>query len=529
MKKSYIQLATSLIATLLLTSACSNFLDELPDNRTDLNTEQAIAKLLVSAYPITTFAEIAEMTSDNTDRNGGNWTAYDLMQEQLATWKDATDIDNDSPYRLWEDCYQAIATCNHALQAIEKAGNPPSLNPQKGEALLCRAYAHFILVNIFCQHYSDINSSKDLGIYYNTEPETTVTPHYERSTVAETYIKINKDIETGLPLIDDASYEIPKYHFNKKAAYAFATRFNLYYRKYNKVIEYAEKVLTADPSSMLRDWEKAGQLSGNKEIRSNEFVSERNKATLLVIPCQSSWAYVHGPFGVGEKYTHNPLISNKESSQSDGPWGTKDTYYYDIPEFQGTPKVIMNKMYSYFQLSDPVNGIGFNHIMYPAFTTDEILLCRAEAFAMNKDFEKAANDLATWIHAFTNSQKIIDRESINKFYGEPVYDNTGTQIAGMKYYTPTSPTPKKELHPDFTVETGEQENFIHAILHMRRILTMHEGLRWLDVKRYGIEIYRRTVFNGEITVTDKMPTNDPRRAIQLPSDIINAGIQANPR
>ena len=61
----------------------------------------------------------------------------------------------------------------------------------------------------------------------------------------------------------------------------------------------------------------------------------------------------------------------------------------------------MNKMYSYFEMSDPVNGIGYNHIMYPAFTSDEILLCRAEAYAMKKDFDKATEDLSIRLHAFT--------------------------------------------------------------------------------------------------------------------------------
>ena len=102
MKKKHIILSAMLAAIVSLTSSCSNFLDELPDNRTDLNTEQSIAKLLVSAYPITSFAMIGEMTSDNTDNNGGTWTAYNLLQEQLATWKDATEIDNDSPESLWE-------------------------------------------------------------------------------------------------------------------------------------------------------------------------------------------------------------------------------------------------------------------------------------------------------------------------------------------------------------------------------------------------------------------------------------------
>ncbi len=517
MKNRNILLVSLLSVLLLSATSCSNFLDELPDNRTELNTEEGIAKLLVSAYPLTSFAEIGELTSDNTDDNGGIWTSFDLLQEQLATWKDPTDVDNDSPYSLWENCYLTIATCNQVLQAIEKAGTPASLNPQKGEALLCRAYAHFMLVNVFCRHFSELTGDKDPGIPYATEPETTVSPQYQRSSVAATYACIDKDIEEGLPLLDDAVYEVPKYHFNRKAAYAFATRFNLYYRKYDKVIEYATKVLTSNPASMLRDWQAAGRLSGNGSIRSNEFVSEKNKATLLVISSQSSWAYVHGPFHVGEKFTHNNKIAQTETCKAEGPWGDNETFYYDIPEFQGTTKVIMNKMYSYFKISDPVNGIGYNHIMYPAFTTDEALLCRAEAYAMKKDFDKATEDLLLWIHAFTNTMRSIDRATINNFYGE------------MDYYTPEAPTPKKELHPDFTVEPGEQENFIHAILHMRRILTLHEGLRWFDVKRYGITIYRRKVYNGKITVLDEMKPDDPRRALQIPREVIQAGMQANPR
>lgn len=99
----------------------------------------------------------------------------------------------------------------------------------------------------------------------------------------------------------------------------------------------------------------------------------------------------------------------------------------------------------------------------------------------------------------------------------------------MKFYTPKTPTPKKALHPDFTVESGTQENLIHAILHVRRILTLHEGLRWFDIKRYGLEIYRRTVYNNEITVNDELKADDSRRAIQLPQSVITAGLEANPR
>ena len=52
-----------------------------------------------------------------------------------------------------------------------------------------------------------------------------------------------------------------------------------------------------------------------------------------------------------------------------------------------------------------------------------------------------------------------------------------------------------------------------------------------DVKCYGITIYRRDFDANDkfVTVTDSMPAGDPRRAIQLPQDVISAGLTPNPR
>ena len=64
---------------------------------------------------------------------------------------------------------------------------------------------------------------------------------------------------------------------------------------------------------------------------------------------------------------------------------------------------------------------------------------------------------------------------------------------------------------------------------MRRIATLHEGLRWPDIKRYGIVIYRRSIANNNIVVTDEMPVKDARRAMQIPKSVVLAGMQPNPR
>ena len=62
-------------------------------------------------------------------------------------------------------------------------------------------------------------------------------------------------------------------------------------------------------------------------------------------------------------------------------------------------------------------------------------------------------------------------------------------------------------------------------------MTTGEGWRLQDVKRYGMVIYRRTLSASStvVAVKDSLTANDPRRAIQLPQDVITAGLPANPR
>lgn len=73
--------------------------------------------------------------------------------------------------------------------------------------------------------------------------------------------------------------------------------------------------------------------------------------------------------------------------------------------------------------------------------------------------------------------------------------------------------------------SAAQRPLIHCVLHFRRIETMFDGYRWFDIKRYGIEIERNIAGKG----TDKLVFNDLRRAIQLPQEVISAGLEANPR
>jgi hypothetical protein len=515
MKK--INLIYTLLGSAFVLSSCNDYLDTMPDSRAEIDTEDKVTALLVSAYPTTSDVLTLEMASDNAMDNGATYTSGELTQDQSYLWQDMTETSNDGVKSFWNSCYGAVATANQALQAINDMGNPESLSAQRGEALMCRAYGHFALANLFCLAYNPDTADKVLGLPYSTAPETSVSPHYERGTLAELYENINKDIEEGLPLVDDNLYSTPKYHFNRKAAYAFAARFNLYYQKWDKVIEYANVVLGSNPKDVLKDWnEIVLNSASNWDVRVDKYINSSDNGNLLLLPVSSSWGYYGGPYSLGRRYGHAQDIVKNETGRVTGIWGAysnllpfKNMWGYD-------QKLAVTKQGGYFQYTDKVNGIGYRKIIVLAFGTDETLLCRAEAYALKGQLDKAVEDINSWLYTHTVNNFQTTKDAIVSFYGN---------IKCMPTDNSTR-TVKKELNPlGFTVTPGEQEEIIQCILHLRRIETIHEGERWQDIKRYGIEIGH----NRDGQSVDVLTKDDPRRAFQLPQDVISAGLEANPR
>ena len=332
MKKYLIYLATVILVMLPL--SCNKFLDEMPDSRLELDSEEKITNFLKSGYAKYLLVFATETMSDNVDDAGTvrNYSSYSTFQEEYYAWEPPVGTGNESAQNCWSAHYKAIATANQALLAIERLGSPERLNPQRGEALIIRAYYHWWLVNVFAKHYSTATGETDLGIVYMDRAETTVNPYYEREPVAEVYRKIERDIEEALPLIDDNIYEMPKYHFNRKAAYAFAARFYLFYRKYDKVIKYANEVLGENPKKMLRDAVSITTLENDFLVRARDYVKPDHNANLLLHSVWSTIPWVFGGgYSTGKKYMHSKRLSITETLTGPGPWGTTSlhlTYTY---------------------------------------------------------------------------------------------------------------------------------------------------------------------------------------------------------
>ena len=505
---------------ILLHYSCNDYLDVLPDNRAQLDTDEKIAQLLVSAYSPRLFIYATETSSDNTDRRDNGMSSVSEEHEDLFYWRDVTSTTgNDGIEAFWSRTYMAIASANHAIMAIDELGDPERFNAHLGEALMCRAYNHFMLVNVFAKHYSTVTGETDLGIAYADKPETTVNPYYERLPVAEVYRRIEADLLKGLELIDDNLYTAPKYHFNRRAAQAFAARFYLFYKKYDKVIEYSTQVLGERPERELRKMQEFASLPTGAQDRAKFYAKPEHSCNLLITSAVSAACTYFGNYNTGKKFLHSLLISASETTRSTTPWDTyKESTYYQAPGSYTPGYVFTPKNPYYFEYTDLVARIGYTRTISVAFHTDETLLCRAEAYIWQQQYDKATEDLNHWAKAHTTSTAVMTPDSINNFY------------KNMEYYRPDDPTPKKRLNPESPFVSELQENMMHCLLHVRRIETIHEGLRWFDVKRYGIVIYRRHLNeNDNIAVTDELTVDDERRAIQLPINVISAGMTPNPR
>lgn len=514
----------SIIALGLTLTSCDDWLDKLPDNRMELQTPSDVSSLLVSAYPSAHPAYLLEMYSDNTDECvNPSWSEASRFQAQAYKWEDITETGEDeSPQELWNKHYIAIASANAAIDLIEGKGSPAEYSEQLGEALLCRAYAMFQLSTVFCKAYNPATASTDLGLPYPTHPEKVVGTVYTRGTMEDLYGQIDKDLQRGLPLVS-SNYSKPKFHFNTEAAKAFAARFYLYKGDFAKAITYATEVLGANPTAKARDWDAYSALNMNQQIRPEAWVSADEKCNFLLQTVYSEWGAISGPYRLGDKYAHSYRITYDEDIASKGPFGAANsTFKQRVWSNTALAKLFHRKVPYEFEYTDLQAGIGYAHAEYAVFTTEQLLLERAEAYALSGELQKAVDDYNTIMKIYQNYPKTFTLKQIVDFYN------------GVDYYTPKKATVKKHfVKPVYTIdaEGSDQEALLQAILHLRRIMEVGEGYRMQDVKRYGIVIYRRQT-NTSYTisaVTDSLTVDDPRRAIQLPQDVITSGLEPNDR
>lgn len=467
-------------------NGCKKFLEKPPDNRAELQSPAQVSQLLGTAYPQANYMSFAESASDNVADKGAG--TVENVNGDPFQFIDVRDDQEDSPEFYWNACYKAIAVANLALETCAKAPNPEEYQAQRGEALLCRAYAHFMLVTFFAETYDPATAASSPGIPYVTEPEKTVIKQYDRKTVAYVYEMIESDLVTGIPLIDDTKYTIPGYHFTRVAANAFATRFYLFKRDWAKTVAFASLVFNnSNPTNVLRPWNTTYKTMTYLELWA-VYAKATEPANLLLVEAPSIWGryYFNYRYGLNSPKQRQILGNNVTG----GDWGFTNQLYT-----VGTENYLIPKVNEFFVRNSVNASIGNAYVMVPLFTTEEVLFNRAEAYAQQNNTSAAISDLniyaATRIDGYSVAANTITPAKVLAFYG-------GNDL---------------------------QAGVIRTVLDFKRAEYVQEGMRWFDILRYRIPVTHTTFAGQAITLT----ANDPRRLFQLPESVSVSGLQPNPR
>jgi hypothetical protein len=475
-----------LLVSMLSGSGCKKFLEKPPDNRAELNTPEQVSQLLGTAYPQANYMSFFESISDNVaDKGAGQLERTNI---DPFFFNDVEDDQQDSPEFYWNGCYAAIAAANQALKVCNTATNKAAYSSQKGEALVARAYAHFMLVNVFSKVYDQATASSDPGIPYVTEPEDVVIKQYERRTVSYVYEMIEKDLTEGLPLIDDRRYTVPRYHFTTAAAHAFAARFYLFKRDYAKVVEHANQVFASgNVVALLRPWNTV-----YTSITYNELYARYARATeaanLLLVETASWWARNY--FTV--RYAMNAAKRDEIFRRNI----TGGTWSFTFQTFTvGSDNYLLPKINEHFVRSSINADIGVAYVVVPLLTTEEVLFNRIEAYAYLNNTTAAIADLNTYI-----STRIDD-------YNAAQHNLTANRI--QNYYG----------------TSNLQQGILTTLFSFKRAEYAQEGMRWLDLIRYKVPVIHFTT-DGQIL---DLGADDPRRVFQIPERAVQSGLELNPR
>ncbi len=225
---------------LLTVSSCNQFLDVKPKESisdavkiTDQNSALTALRGVYSAlansdYYGTSFQSIGYLSGDNIQ-----WTGSQSQVQEFINHK--VNADNSTIAAVWIAIYRTINRANNVLAKVPTVTDPTLTTALKnqyvGEAYAIRALAYFDLARTFG------------GVPLITKPTEKPTDNVgiKRSSQAETYAQVLKDLEAAEPLLPATT---DRYRVTQKTVFALKSRYYLYQKDYVKAEDYATRIIS---------------------------------------------------------------------------------------------------------------------------------------------------------------------------------------------------------------------------------------------------------------------------------------------
>lgn len=465
---------------MLLLTSCGDFLEESSqDEIKPTNTEDIASVLYSSAYPYQYSSDgYLVLLTDEVENKQYKLQSYAerMTQGKPVYTFSKTMFDGEESFindeNSWKNNYTQIKNCNVVLDFVYKmSGKEEDKRHIAGQARALRAFYYMKLLSIYCMPYNEATADSELGLCHMLS--SNVSDAYPtRETLRATYDLVEKELLTAEKELE--GYEPTTYfRITKTGVQTLLSRLYLYEQKWDKCIEYSTLALKTAPK--LLEFATAGSVNVY-DVKSTEII----------------WNYP------GATRTSPYILANSLTSGGVLPYqlSQKVVDMYEIDDMRNC-KTPASHAYSMKYVGGSASTgfyaqktTTYNYFYENGLRTAELYVNRAEAYAQKGDVKGAIDDLNTLRQ--------------NRFHALG--------------YKPLEITDKAELIQ--FVRDERQREFV-----------WEGGLRWMDIKRYGMSVTHKFIDEDGTETTYTLEANSPLYALPIPNDAIlkNPDLQQNKR
>lgn len=426
------------ISILVLCSVCScDFLKETSQNLVKPQTVQEYKELLYgevltksSDLGIAQYMDF--MTDDVEDYNYYGTDPMPVSNDfrepmwSYYTWQQNPEIglnNTNCSDDAWKVLYHRILMCNIFLDKIPTMiGSQREKEDIAGESYFMRALSYFMLANLYAAPYEEGTADVEACVPINTESGVD-DRELTRASMREVYDLMESDIKASISHFKASGIKKTMFRPNIDAAYILASRIALFEKKYDDVINYCNELLKTTQAELY------------------VMTSKRQKRYVFIKYDNPEIVFSYGKGSVNKYMQRDPAYKGtfRVSDElvnlfKEGDYRWKYDYIKNNMK-QDAPYEKICEFYTPLKWYDQVSKIFPN-----TFRLSEAYLNRAEAYANKGDNVNALKDL---------------NEIHSKRTKDGTYDSNPADVK-------------------------------QAIKDERRREFAFEGLRWFDIRRYGI-------------------------------------------
>ena len=372
----------------------------------------------------------------------------------------------------WYYYYKIIGNANQVLDNIDGAeGTEAERSFYKAQALVFRAHAYTMLLQLYAYRWQDSNNgaSKGVVLRLDTKPDEEGNFDLPLSTQAECYAQIYKDCDEAISLFQSSGMDRGSDEFYKpniNVAYAVKTRAALVREDWATAAACAPKAREGHPLMT-----KAQYMDGGFSDENNEWIWGVYEASDQTIYYYSFFAYQASNASSSMQRTY-PLAISKE-------------LYDQIPESDARRKMWLEPTEEEWAACNTANKAG------------DALAARAKKEFGSKLY--STSQIYAYMQFKFQCTFLPGGGSFNIYRSAEMYlaeaealCHLGGQDAKVQSLLKEL---NKNLNPDYTcTKTGA--DLLTEVKLYRRVDLWGEGFDWYDYKRWNEPIVRKTKKQG---------------------------------